>query len=70
MRSGWRAAATVNGETAIDGGRGVPPVWLEPEPQAPLARRAGDRAADLVLLGPGSLYTASAAPAVPEIAAP
>jgi uncharacterized cofD-like protein len=60
----------VSGETAIGEGEGpCRRVWLEPEPQAhgPAVRAIEE--ADLVLLGPGSLFT-SVLPhlAVPEIA--
>ncbi len=62
--------APVKGETAIGEGHGpCRRVWLEPEPAAhgPAVEAIG--AADLVLLGPGSLFT-SVLPhlAVPEIA--
>jgi uncharacterized cofD-like protein len=60
----------VNGETAIgEGGGACRRVWLEPEPQAHEPAVRAIEEADLVLLGPGSLFT-SVLPhlAVPEIA--
>jgi uncharacterized cofD-like protein len=62
--------APVNGETAIGEGQGpCRRVWLEPEPAAHAPAVAAIEEADLVLLGPGSLFT-SVLPhlAVPEIA--
>ncbi len=61
----------VNGETAIgEGGGACRRVWLEPEPVAHGPAVGAIEEADLVLLGPGSLFT-SVLPhlAVPEIAA-
>jgi uncharacterized cofD-like protein len=60
----------VNGETAIGEGDGpCRRVWLEPEPRAHGPAVQAVEEADLVLLGPGSLFT-SVLPhlAVPEIA--
>jgi uncharacterized cofD-like protein len=60
----------VSGETAIGEGEGpCRRVWLEPEPQAHGPAVRATEEADLVLLGPGSLFT-SVLPhlAVPEIA--
>jgi len=60
----------VNGETSIASGAGpCRRVWLEPEPTAHGPALAAIAEADLVLLGPGSLFT-SVLPhlAVPEIA--
>jgi uncharacterized cofD-like protein len=62
--------APVNGETAIGEGEGpCRRVWLEPEPEAHGPAVTAIEEADLVLLGPGSLFT-SVLPhlAVPEIA--
>jgi len=62
--------APVNGETAIGEGEGpCRRVWLEPEPRAHGPALRAIEQADLVLLGPGSLFT-SVLPhlAVPEIA--
>ena len=60
----------VCGETSITGGRGAcRRVWLEPEPRAHPPALEAIAQADLVLLGPGSLFT-SVLPhlAVPELA--
>jgi uncharacterized cofD-like protein len=60
----------VCGETSITGGRGAcRRVWLEPEPRAHPPALEAIAEADLVLLGPGSLFT-SVLPhlAVPELA--
>lgn len=60
----------VSGETQIGEGQGpCRRVWLDPEPAAHPPALAAIEAADLVLLGPGSLFT-SVLPhlAVPEIA--
>jgi uncharacterized cofD-like protein len=60
----------VCGETNITGGRGAcRRVWLEPEPRAHPPALEAIAEADLVLLGPGSLFT-SVLPhlAVPELA--
>lgn len=61
---------TVCGETRIAAGAGAcRRVWLEPEPRAHAPALHALRRADLVLLGPGSLFT-SVLPhlAVPELA--
>jgi uncharacterized cofD-like protein len=61
---------TVCGETRIAAGPGAcRRVWLEPEPRAHTPALHAVRRADLVLLGPGSLFT-SVLPhlAVPELA--
>ena len=60
----------VCGETSITGGRGpCRRVWLEPEPRAHPPALEAIAEADLVLLGPGSLFT-SVLPhlAVPDLA--
>jgi uncharacterized cofD-like protein len=62
---------TVCGETRIAAGPGAcSRVWLEPEPRAHAPALDAVRRADLVLLGPGSLFT-SVLPhlAVPDLAA-
>ena len=64
------AGGTVRGETAIGQGEGpCRRVWLEPEPAAHEPALSAIGEADLVLLGPGSLFT-SVLPhlAVPELA--
>lgn len=61
----------VSGETRIAAGVGAcRRVWLDPQPPAHPPAVAALRAADLVLLGPGSLFT-SVLPhlAIPELAA-
>lgn len=54
----------VSGQVAVSETAGIAEVWVEPAaPASPLAVEAVDKA-DLVLLGPGSLYTSVLAAAV------